>query len=339
MHVAGIDAHATYVVVAIVSNDGAVVHKPIRIKNTEPQRLTDVLEPFRPMEVVVEASPAWPWLYDFLDGPGYRFVLAHPKKLRAIAEANYKSDAIDATLLARMRLVNLIPEVYCKPIEQREQATLVRHRARLVKLRTAAASRIHAELHSIGLCLPRGRLLTGEGRAWVHTIAWPLFGPEQQRLVRSHERIADGLKAMIKSLDRRIREVGTEIPTVALLQTVPGIGPYRGLLIATETLPIERFKGPKHLVSYAGLAPRSSRSGMTIRYGPIPAGANRWLRNAFVQSVVIHRRRAPDSWLSQYYDQLKERLDWRVARIATARKLARAVHAMLRTGEVWRDHV
>lgn len=337
MFVAGIDAHATYLVVAIVGNDGALVHKPVRIRNTESARLVELLEAYRPLEVVVETSPAWPWLYDLLDGPGCRFVLAHANKLRAIAEANYKNDQIDATLLARMRLVNLIPEVYCKSVTQREQATLVRHRARLVRLRTAAASRIHAQLHALGYCLPRGRLLTAEGRNWVHTVAWPRLGIEQQRLVRSHERIADGLKGMIKSLDRRIREVGREIPAVALLRTVPGIGPYRGLLIATETLPIDRFRGPKHLVSYAGLAPRSSRSGMTVRYGPIPAGANRWLRNAFVQTVVIHRRRAPDSWLSAYYDELKERLDWRVARIATARKLARAVHAMLRTGEVWRD--
>jgi len=336
MHVAGIDAHATYVVVAIVSNDGSIVQKPVRIRNHEVERLRDVLSPFHPLEAVVEASPSWPWLYDLLDGPGCRFVLAHPKRLRAIAEANYKNDALDATLLARMRVVNLIPEVYCKPIEQREQATLVRHRARLSRLRNQAASRIHAELHSIGLCLPRGRLLTARGRAWVHTTAWPLFGPEQQRLVRTHERIADGLKRFMKGLDRRIRDMGEEIPAVALLQTVPGIGPYRGLLIATEVLPIERFRTPAHLVSYAGLAPRSSRSGQVVRYGPIPAGANRWLRHAFVQAVTVHVRRAPDSWLSQYYHQLKERRDWRVARIAAARRLARAVHAMLRSDEVWR---
>ncbi len=36
--------------------------------------------------------------------------------------------------------------------------------------------------------------------------------------------------------------VGREIPAVALLQTVPGIGPYRALLIATETLPIKRLR-------------------------------------------------------------------------------------------------
>jgi transposase len=208
MHVAGIDAHATYVVVAIVSNDGALVRQPVRISNGRPDRLLEVLESYRPVEVVVEASPARPWLYDLLEEPGCRFVLAHPKKLRAIAEANYKNDEIDATLLARMQLAQLIPEVYAKPIEQREQATLVRHRARLVRLRSQAASRIHAELHSVGLRMGRGKLLTREGRAWVHTTAWPLFGPEQQRLVRTHERIADGLKKMIRSLDRHIEEVG-----------------------------------------------------------------------------------------------------------------------------------
>lgn len=36
MHVAGMDAHATYVVVAIVSNDGALVRQPVRISNARP---------------------------------------------------------------------------------------------------------------------------------------------------------------------------------------------------------------------------------------------------------------------------------------------------------------
>lgn len=167
--------------------------------------------------------------------------------------------------------------------------------------------------------------------------AWPRLGPEQRRLVRTHEGLIDGLRRMIRALDRRIENVGEEIPAVAVLQTVPGIGPFRGLLIAAEVQPIARFTTPNHLVSYAGLAPSSARSGMKVRYGPIPAGANRWLRNAFVQTALVHRQRAPQSWLSRYHDELKQRVDWRVARVATARKLARAVHAMLRTGEAWRD--
>jgi transposase len=133
--------------------------------------------------------------------------------------------------------------------------------------------------------------------------------------------------------------MGTDIPAVTLLRTIPGIGAYRGLVIATETLPITRFPSPAHLVSYAGLAPTSSQSGKRpIRHGSIPAGANRWLRAAFVRAVVTHIQHAPDSWLSRSHEQTRQRLGWQVARVATARRLARAVHAMLRTGTVWRDN-
>ena len=164
MFVAGIDAHATYSVIAIVSNTGQLVAGPIRIKNTQADRLDDLLERYQPMEVVVETSPAWPWLFDRLEGNGIRFVLAHAKRLRVIAESNYKSDDIDAELLARMRLAGLIPEVHPKCVEQRGQAVLLRNRARLVRERTRMVNRIHAQIHNVGLHLERGRLLTQDGR-------------------------------------------------------------------------------------------------------------------------------------------------------------------------------
>jgi hypothetical protein len=48
MFVAGIDAHATYSVLCVVSNGGQLVHGPVRIKNTEADQLTGLLMPFRP---------------------------------------------------------------------------------------------------------------------------------------------------------------------------------------------------------------------------------------------------------------------------------------------------
>lgn len=338
MYFAGIDAHATYLVVAIVSKTGELVQKATRVANAQTSKLLELFQRFQPLEAVVETSPAWPWLYDRITAEGHGFVLAHAKKLRVIAESNYKRDEIDAELLARMRLAGLIPAVYPKDIESREQACLVRHRARLVRLRTGAASRIHAELHSVGLHMQRGRLLTKKGRQWVRREAWPLLGREQRRLVRTHWSLIKGLSSMIRSLDRQIERMGDEIPAVAVLRSIPGIGPYRALLIATEVMPVERFPRPEHLVSYAGLAPCSKQSGQRqVRYGRIPAGANRWLRGAYVRAVVSHIRSAPESPLTRYYNNLKERLNWQTARVATARKLARATHAMLRTGEVWRQ--
>jgi len=238
MFVAGIDAHTTYSVVVVVSNTGDLVHQPTRIPNAEPDRLLRLLEEFRPLEAVVETCPSWPWLFDLFQGSGIHFVLAHAKRLRAIADSTYKRDDLDAELLARMRLAGLIPEVYPKSVEQREQAALLRNRAMLVRQRTAAAARIHSQLHQVGLHMARGHLLTRDGRQWIRSEAWPLLGPERRLFIRMQWAIIQRLSPMIRSLDKRVERMGREMPAVALLRTIPGIGPYRALLIATETLPV-----------------------------------------------------------------------------------------------------
>ena len=268
----------------------------------------------------METSSSWPWLHEVLTGAGIHFVLAHARRLRAIAEANYKRDDIDAELLARMRLAGLIPEVYPTPFAQREWATLVRHRTTLVTQRTALVNRIHAQLHLRGVHLERGQLLTRAGRQWVRTEAWPHLGREQRALVRSHLRVIAGLRPLIRALDRHVAQVAATIPQAQLLGTIAGIGPQRALVICAEALPITRFRTPGHLASYAGLVPTSKQSGeRAVRHGTIPAAANRWLRGALVRGVVSHVQHAPDSWLTQYYQTLKARVGWPTARVAAAR--------------------
>ncbi|MGH7443611.1 MAG: hypothetical protein ACREKM_01985 [Longimicrobiales bacterium] len=67
------------------------------------------LEEFRPLRVVVETCPFWPWLRDELESAGIEFVLAHARELRAIAQHAQKNDAVDAHLLARMLLAEYMP--------------------------------------------------------------------------------------------------------------------------------------------------------------------------------------------------------------------------------------
>lgn len=86
----------------------------------------------------------------------------------------------------------------------------------------------------------------------------------------THLELIDALQPLIRALDRRIEQAAEDDPTVELLRTVPGIGPYRGLLLAAEVLPVERFPSPAHLVSYAGFAPRTRSSGGRTRHGRIP---------------------------------------------------------------------
>jgi transposase len=325
-------------VVVIINKTGERVLGPIRVKVSEPKRLLELLAAYRPVDAIMETSSSWPWLHELLSGAGVQFVLAHARRLRAIAEANYKRDDIDAELLARMRLAGLIPEVYPTPFAQREWATLIRHRTTLVTQRTALVNRIHAQLHMRGLHLERGRLLTRAGRQWVRTDAFPHLGLEQRALVRSHLRVIAGLRPLLRAIDRHVEEVAATIPQAQLLRTVAGIGPQRALIICAEVLPITRFRTPGHLASYAGVVPKSKQSGeRPVRHGTIPAGANRWLRGALVRAVVSHVQNAPDSWLTHDYLAQKVRVGWPTARVAAARKLARAIHAMLRTNTCWKN--
>ena len=140
-------------------------------------------------------------------------MLAHAKRIRVIAESNYKSDDIDAELLARMRLAGLIPEVYAKCTRQREQAVLLRNRARFVRERTRMVNRIHAQVHNVGLHLERGRLLTQDGREWVRTVAWPLLGEERRLFIDMQWALIDQIVPMIRTLDRRVEHMGRKRPS------------------------------------------------------------------------------------------------------------------------------
>ena len=336
MFVAGLDAHTRYVMVVVVDRMGELVLKATHVRMGDAERLLAVLAPYRPLDAVMETSSAWPWLHEVLTGAGIQFVLAHARRLRAIAEANYKADDVDAELLARMQLARLIPEVFPAPFAQREWATLLRHRATLVAQRTALVNRLLGQLHTRGLHLERGRLLTQAGRHWLRTEAWPHLSPEQRAVARSHCRVIAGLRPLLRAVDRHITRVATAIPEARLLMTIPGIGPQRALVVCAEALPVSRFRTPGHLASYAGLVPRTKQSGeRPVRHGGIPAGANRWLRGALVRAVVSHVQHQPASRLTAYYQTQKARVGWPVARVATARKLARVIHAMLRTRAPW----
>src|SRR5437764_1016851 len=160
MYFSGLDAHLRYVTVAVLDRLGGVALETT-VPTREPDRLLAVLAPFRPLEVVVETCPFWPWLYDLLVPAGIGFHLAHAKALRAIATAPQKSDAVDARLLARMLLSGLIPEAYPRSADQRELLRLLRHRTALVRFRTRLAGRIHSQLHQQRLSLPREKRLRG----------------------------------------------------------------------------------------------------------------------------------------------------------------------------------
>jgi transposase len=76
----------------------------------------------------MEATSSYEWLFQLLEPLGERVLLAHPKKLRVIAESTRKSDKLDARVLAEFLALDMIPEAYRPTPRQRQHRRLVRQR-------------------------------------------------------------------------------------------------------------------------------------------------------------------------------------------------------------------
>jgi transposase len=70
-----------------------------------------------------------------------RVILAHPKKLRVIAEGTRKSDKLDAKVLAEFLALDRTPEAYRPTPRQRQHRALVRQRLYLPRRLTSVKNK------------------------------------------------------------------------------------------------------------------------------------------------------------------------------------------------------
>ena len=102
--------------------------------------------------------------------------MAHPARVRVIAEARIKTDKIDSLALAHLLRLGYLPCSYIPPKPLRELRGLARHRVRLGRLRKDAKNRIRAllnrrriKLEDLGLRSP----FTLEGRTALRWLEIP----------------------------------------------------------------------------------------------------------------------------------------------------------------------
>jgi hypothetical protein len=88
-----------------------------------------------PMKAVLEAGYGW------IGEATEEVFLAHPLKVRAIADARIKTDKrIDYEMLALLLRADLIPEAYAPSKEVRAKKRVLRQRMFLVRIRTMVSA-------------------------------------------------------------------------------------------------------------------------------------------------------------------------------------------------------
>src|ERR671929_84764 len=148
----GIDVHRKRSQIAVVDHEGAV-----QVNRNVPNGVGTVLGVIGDLPigapVAFEAAYGWGWLVELLEDYGFEPHLVHPLRCKAIASARLKNDKVDARTLAQLLRADLLPEAWIAPQQVRDQRALLRHRAWLGRIVTAAKCRVHAVLADRGVQL------------------------------------------------------------------------------------------------------------------------------------------------------------------------------------------
>jgi transposase len=336
MYYVGLDVHAKRSSLSILDGNGKLV-KHLEVKGAW-ARLLEVVDAQvpRPFAICYEASCGYGHLYDQFARRAERVRVAHPGQLRLIFRAKRKHDRVDGEKLAKLLYLDAVPAVHVPGVDVRAWRGLINYRRRLVARRAAVKTQVRALLRGLGVAVGvTGGLWTKRGIAWLKALALASAADAVRRDVLVDD--LDGLDRKVATVERELDRIAKGHPGVALLRTIPGVGPRTAEAFVAHVDDVTRFARVRQVGSYFGLVPCQDASADRNRLGHItkdgPAGA-RWL---LAEAAWQGRRRSVR--IRGFFDRVMrgDPARKKIALVATAHHLTRVMAAMLRSGETWRD--
>jgi hypothetical protein len=176
----GIDLHRRRSVIVWMTPDGEQLDW-VRIDNDPVALGLEVTKAGPDPEVVLEATYGWYWAVDALQAAGARVHLAHPLGVKGFAYRRVKNDVRDAADVCDLLRMARLLEAYIASWGERELRELVRHRAKLVALRSGLKAQCMGCWPS-RVCSRRARMSSGwQGwhgcapRHWIWSTACGFF--------------------------------------------------------------------------------------------------------------------------------------------------------------------
>jgi transposase len=288
MNYVGIDIHKRYSVLCALDEQGRKL-KEARIEGNTACGFAQFFGGLEgPSKAVLEASWNWGLTHDLLEEVEEieEIVLAHPFKTRLIADAQIKTDRLDAFGLGTLLRGNLVARAHIPGKQTRARKNLLRQRLCWARLRTLLRNRIHALLdRQRGLELPQCTDIFGvKGLKCLRALE--LSEPDGT-LLKEQLELHDLITTQMRAQEKRIvQEFGPE-PMHSHLMSVPGIGKTLAAVIAGEVDQIERFPAADKLCAYAGVVPTTHASGGKVYHGRLLPWCNKWLRWALIEASWV----------------------------------------------------
>ena len=326
----GLDLHKSFSYITTMNEKGEIVGQKKLPSNGG---IADFLKGFEDsMEVAIEATPSWYWLYDRLEDEGFEVKLSHPLRTKAIAYAKVKTDKVDSATLAHLLRSDLLPLSYVPEKPVRMNRELLRYRASLVKIQSGIKNKIHTILAKNNISHDYTDLFGKAGMVFLHSLS---LSENYKIALEGYLTVLDAIRQEIKIASKRVQQLAEGDQDAMLLMTIPGMGYYSALLTRSEIGDVRRFPSAKQLCSYAGLVPSTYASGSVCYHGHITKRGSRWLRWILIEAAIhVVKRPGP---LRRFYHKVERKKGGQIAKVATARKLLEWIYHILKDGKTFHE--
>jgi transposase len=283
--------------------------------------------------VVFETGPLSVWFYHALCAEGLPAICIDARHAKAALDmAANKTDANDADGLAHLAEVGFYREVRVKGFDSMLTRTLVAARTRLVRICTELSNQIRGLMKTFGLVVPAGKGSTFEKN--VHSLLVDQEG--LAAIVLPMLEAWRSLRIRAAELGRQLLAGARQSQACRILMSIPGVGAITATSFATAIEDPDNFKRSRSVGAWLGLTPRRYQSGEVDYDGHISRRGDRHVRGLlFEAATVILTRSSAESGLRTWGLKLRERIGFKRAAVAVARKLAVTMHAMLKAGTVF----
>src|SRR2546421_7503465 len=278
-------------------------------------------------QVVLEATYGWYWAADVLADAGAVVHLAHPLGIKGFNYRRVKNDERDAADLADLLRMGRLPEAWIAPPEVRGLREAVRHRCKLVALRSGLKAQVHAVLAKQGVPVTVSDLFGVGGQHILDELE--LDAPYNAR-VGSLRRLIDAFTFEIDILTKRTSAELRTHPGFQAIQAIGGVGPVLAAIFVAEIGDVTRFNRPEQLCSWAGMTPKHYESDTKVHRGRITKQGSTLVRWAAVEAVQTLR----EGPLGHARVRIGERRGANIGKVAAARKLLTLVFYGLRDGHI-----
>ncbi|KLK91682.1 transposase [Microvirga vignae] len=302
---------------------------------SDPTLLADVLRKRAPTakRVVFETGPLSVWFYHVLTAEGLPAICIDARHAKAALDmAPSKTDANDADGLAQLAEAGFYREVRVKQYDSMLTRTLVAARCQRLKSMTELANQIRGLMKIFGLVVPKGA-----GRVFETNVRRLLAGNSGlERIVLPLLEAWRSLRVRAAELDRQLVATARESASCQLLMSIPGIGAVTSASFTAAIEDPENFRTSRSVGAWLGLTTRRYQSGEVDYDGHISRRGDKHLRGLLYEAatVILTRSRA-DSALRSWGLKLREKIGFKRAAVAVARKLAVIMHTMLKTGTLF----